>query len=75
MNSARGRKFTVFGVALTAMGLLLWARLILVTGHPRTATATPDRRAAGAAPGPSREAGGASPKPGSPVAEVGADRR
>ncbi|MBL8763860.1 MAG: hypothetical protein JNM07_06285 [Phycisphaerae bacterium] len=25
------------------LGLLLWARLVIVTGHPRTAIAEPDR--------------------------------
>jgi len=30
------------GVALI-LGLLLWAKLILVTGYPRTAIATPDK--------------------------------
>ncbi len=28
-------------VAFMCLGLLLWARFILVTGHPRTATASP----------------------------------
>ncbi|MGD9688792.1 MAG: hypothetical protein AB7K52_02465 [Phycisphaerales bacterium] len=43
------RRLTVFGIAVMAMGLLLWARLILVTGHPREAIADPrqqQRRAA-----------------------------
>lgn len=34
-------------VALTLiLGLLLWAKLLLVTGYPRTAIATPDAPAA-----------------------------
>ncbi len=32
---------TAFGVAVVVMGLLLWARFLLVTGHPRTAIANP----------------------------------
>ncbi len=31
--------------AVLAFGLLLWARLVLVTGHPRTATAEPQPKA------------------------------
>ncbi|HYE01923.1 MAG TPA: hypothetical protein VD963_01680 [Phycisphaerales bacterium] len=30
------------GVLVVALGLLLWAKLVLVTGHPRTAIARPD---------------------------------
>ncbi|MBX9737924.1 MAG: hypothetical protein K2X32_13465 [Phycisphaerales bacterium] len=30
-----------FGVALVAFGLLLWARLLLLTGHPKMAIAEP----------------------------------
>lgn len=33
-------------VASLAVGLLLWAKLILVTGHPRTAIAAPEASAA-----------------------------
>lgn len=43
-----GRGVTYFGLVVVCFGLLLWARLILVTGHPRTATAEPG--AAGTAP-------------------------
>lgn len=32
---------TMLGCVIVAFGLLLWARFILVTGHPRTAIATP----------------------------------
>jgi hypothetical protein len=32
---------TVFSLVVMAFGLLLWARLVLVTGHPRVATAEP----------------------------------
>lgn len=35
------RQWTFFSIAFMAFGLLLWARFILVTGHPRTATAVP----------------------------------
>lgn len=37
----RKRLFSSAGLVciMLAFGLLLWARLILVTGHPRTATA------------------------------------
>ncbi len=31
----------MFSAVVVAFGLLLWARLVLVTGHPRTATADP----------------------------------
>ena len=37
----RALPLTAFGVAVVAMGLLLWARFLLVTGHPRTAIANP----------------------------------
>lgn len=44
-----GRKLrgpaTFVAVVAVAFGLLLWARLILVTGHPRTATAAPSPKA------------------------------
>ena len=30
-----------FGLLCAAFGLLLWARFLLVTGHPRTAMAVP----------------------------------
>ena len=30
---------TMFAFAVLAFGLLLWARFLLVTGHPRTAIA------------------------------------
>ncbi len=32
---------TMFAFAVLAFGLLLWARFLLVTGHPRTAIAEP----------------------------------
>lgn len=34
-------RLTFLGVAVLAFGLLLWARFLLVTGHPRTAIADP----------------------------------
>lgn len=41
-RSARpGLRFTTFGVLILAFGLLLWARFLLVTSHPRTAYAEP----------------------------------
>lgn len=47
----------LFGLTVCAFGLLLWARLILVTGHPRVATADPAAvsvavKAAGDSPAP-----------------------
>lgn len=32
---------TLFAVTIVAFALLLWARFLLVTGHPRTAIAEP----------------------------------
>ena len=44
MNShRRQRAFVCFTVAAGCFGLLLWARLLLVTGYPRTATADETR--------------------------------
>lgn len=42
---------TLLAIAIV-FGLLLWAKLILVTGHPRTALADPEERSAAAAPAP-----------------------
>jgi hypothetical protein len=36
------RRTGYFGAAVVAMGLLLWARFLLITGHPKTAMATPE---------------------------------
>ncbi len=36
------RRTGYFGAAMVAMGLLLWARFLLITGHPKTAMATPE---------------------------------
>ena len=36
-----GLRFTTFGVLMLAFGLVLWARFLLVTSHPRTAYAEP----------------------------------
>lgn len=48
-SQAHGRRLrgpaTFVAVVAVAFGLLLWARLILVTGHPRTATAAPSPKA------------------------------
>jgi hypothetical protein len=41
MKQANKRVFTWFGMAVMAMGLLISARLLLVTGHPRRAIADP----------------------------------
>lgn len=43
-------RLSLYACALLAFGLLLWARLILVTGTPRTAMAQPERQAQVAAP-------------------------
>lgn len=37
---------TALGVVVAAFALLLWARFLLVTGHPRTAYASPEAEAA-----------------------------
>jgi hypothetical protein len=42
----RGLRFTTFGLAVAALGLLLWARFLIVTNHPRTAIAEPVKEAA-----------------------------
>ena len=47
-----GLRFTTFGVLILAFGLLLWARFLLVTSHPRTAYAEPAAAAALAAGDP-----------------------
>ncbi|GEM_PF-7109863 len=36
------RRLSLYACVLLAFGLLLWARLILVTGTPRTAIAQPE---------------------------------
>lgn len=38
---ARALRPSMFACVMLAFGLLLWARFILVTGHPRTAIAEP----------------------------------
>lgn len=50
-------RFTTFGVLVLAFGLLLWARFLLVTSHPRTAYADPAAAdiAAGDAPVPASQ--------------------
>lgn len=37
-------RVTLFGVAVGAIGLLLWARFLIVTNHPRTAIAEPPKQ-------------------------------
>jgi hypothetical protein len=44
-GGAMSRRPSMFTLALLAFGLLLWARFLLVTGHPRTAIAEPPRQA------------------------------
>lgn len=57
-NAVRRRRLRLGGlaVAVLALGLLLWARLILVTGHPRTAIAKPEPAKAPAAVKPAAPA-------------------
>ncbi len=47
----------LLGVAavIAAFGLLLWARLLLVTNYPRTAIATPDQAAPSTGTGQDRQ--------------------
>jgi len=41
-RDSRTRSMLIWpGVAVLVFGLLLWARFLLVTGHPRTAVADP----------------------------------
>lgn len=40
-KTLRRPRITMFGLAVMAMGLLLWARFVISTGHPRTAYAEP----------------------------------
>jgi hypothetical protein len=42
-NTAKSSRFklSLFACAVLAFGLLLWARFLLVTDHPRTAIAQP----------------------------------
>ncbi len=49
-NTSRRLKVSVFACALLAFGLLLWARFLLVTGHPRTAIADPTQQRQVASP-------------------------
>ena len=37
-----GMKLSHLGLLVLVFGLLLWARFLLVTGHPRTAMADPN---------------------------------
>jgi len=41
LGRAREMRLSIFAIVLLAFGLLLWARFLLVTGHPRTAIAEP----------------------------------
>ncbi len=42
-------RISIFACAVLAFGLLLWARFLLVTGHPRTAIADPAEQSHAAA--------------------------
>lgn len=46
IRSRRRCRFAAVGLALTVLAALLWARLKLVTGLPKSAYADPDRPAA-----------------------------
>jgi hypothetical protein len=46
LTPRRIRRLTAFGAMCVLLGLLLWARFLLVTGHPRTALAEPEHRPA-----------------------------
>jgi hypothetical protein len=50
ITTSRRLKVSIFACALLAFGLLLWARFLLVTGHPRTAIADPAQQRQVAAP-------------------------
>ena len=50
--TSRRLKVSIFACALLAFGLLLWARFLLVTGHPRTAIADPTEQRQVDATGP-----------------------
>ena len=64
-------RLTAFGLAVVVLGLLLWARFLLVTGHPRTAIAKPEA----SAPQAATQAPAAS-EPGAPAqASVHAEQR
>lgn len=54
-SSARPQAL-VFGLAVLAIGLLFWARFIIVTNHPRTAIAEPAAAASVPAADPPRAA-------------------
>ena len=41
MNVRKHRHLRVFGLTVAALGVLLWARLLLVSSPPRIATAQP----------------------------------
>lgn len=49
-TTSRRLKVSIFACAVLAFGLLLWARFLLVTGHPRTAIADPAEQRQVAAP-------------------------
>lgn len=43
VHALRGHvRITGFGLGVLALGLLIWARLMLVTNHPRVAVADPN---------------------------------
>lgn len=55
-SAGRTLRITAFGLAVLALGLLLWVRFLIVTDHPRTAIAHPAAQAAAGqdAPQPNR---------------------
>ncbi len=71
------RRTGYFGAAVLAMGLLLWARFLLITGHPKTAMATPEAPAAVATTGTASSDSPSTPKvdqPGKRAAPHGSDK-
>lgn len=61
------RRTGYFGAAMVAMGLLLWARFLLITGHPKTAMATPEAPSSAASSIGDGSTAPASAKPDQPV--------
>lgn len=60
LASHRRSRVVALGAVVVVFGLLLWAKLLLVTGHPRTALADPDeQKASQADPTSETEAGAA----------------
>ena|GEM_PF-2103408 len=64
-----------FGGAVLVLGLLLWARLLLLTGHPKMAMAEPGATNAQAVERPQAGPGGVAPPAMSPAKRAAADLR